>query len=68
MVEWALIINIACLHVPLLLGLVKSAGTLVVCPASLMMQWADEVRTKLYPHVLTTNIYHGSNRTGFARE
>ena len=51
-----------------LVGLVKSAGTLVVCPASLMMQWAEEVKTKLQPHSLKVNIYHGSNRTGFAHE
>ena len=49
-------------------GLVKSAGTLVVCPASLMMQWAEEVKNKLRPYTLTVNIYHGSHRTGFAHE
>lgn len=49
-------------------GLVKSPGTLVVCPASLMMQWADEVKTKLHRGTLSTKIYHGSNRTSFAQE
>jgi SNF2 family DNA or RNA helicase len=49
-------------------GLVKSPGTLVVCPASLMMQWAEEVKTKLNHGTLSTKVYHGSNRTSFAQE
>ncbi|CAN8245081.1 unnamed protein product [Cochlearia groenlandica] len=41
-----------------------AAGTLVVCPTSVMRQWADELRKKVSSEVnLSVLVYHGSNRT-----
>jgi SNF2 family DNA or RNA helicase len=41
-----------------------AAGTLIVCPTSLMRQWADELRKKvtLEAH-LSVLVYHGCSRT-----
>lgn len=39
----------------------KSKATLVVCPVSLVMQWANEVYTKTRPH-LKVFVHHGPNR------
>ncbi|XP_010487522.1 PREDICTED: helicase-like transcription factor CHR28 isoform X1 [Camelina sativa] len=42
----------------------KSGGTLIVCPASVVKQWAREVKEKVSDeHKLSVLIYHGSNRT-----
>ena len=49
-------------------GLLKCPGTLVVCPASLMMQWEAEVNGKIRPGLVRAKVYHGSNRTKFASE
>ncbi|XP_016976290.1 transcription termination factor 2 [Drosophila rhopaloa] len=38
------------------------AGTLVVCPMSLMCQWAEEVASKVAPNALRVLTYHGANR------
>ncbi|XP_070137221.1 transcription termination factor 2 isoform X2 [Drosophila bipectinata] len=38
------------------------AGTLVVCPMSVMCQWAQEVATKVTPNALTVLTFHGPNR------
>ncbi|KAG8055186.1 hypothetical protein GUJ93_ZPchr0001g30469 [Zizania palustris] len=41
-----------------------AAGTLVVCPTSVLRQWAEELRTKVTSKAnLSFLIYHGSNRT-----
>ena len=44
-------------------GLVRSSGTLVVAPASLMGQWKDEASTKVAHGLLDIYIYHGPKRT-----
>ncbi|CAG4957055.1 unnamed protein product [Colias eurytheme] len=41
-------------------------GTLVVCPASLMSQWAGEVGKHCAPHALTVSQHHGAHRTAQA--
>ncbi|WCJ26979.1 SNF2 domain-containing protein / helicase domain-containing protein / zinc finger protein-related [Euphorbia peplus] len=41
-----------------------SAGTLVVCPTSVLRQWADELNKKVTREAnLSVLVYHGSNRT-----
>ncbi|KAK2644149.1 hypothetical protein Ddye_019344 [Dipteronia dyeriana] len=41
-----------------------AAGTLVVCPTSVLRQWAEELRTKVTSKgSLSVLVYHGSNRT-----
>lgn len=41
-----------------------SAGTLVVCPTSVLRQWADELQNKVTTKAnLSVLVYHGSNRT-----
>lgn len=41
-----------------------AAGTLVVCPTSVLRQWADELRNKVTREAnLSFLVYHGSNRT-----
>ncbi|XP_019445634.1 PREDICTED: helicase-like transcription factor CHR28 isoform X2 [Lupinus angustifolius] len=41
-----------------------SAGTLVVCPTSVLRQWAEELRNKVTRQAnLSVLVYHGSNRT-----
>lgn len=41
-----------------------AAGTLVVCPTSVLRQWADELQTKVSSKAnLSYLVYHGSNRT-----
>ncbi|KAF8093347.1 hypothetical protein N665_0384s0033 [Sinapis alba] len=41
-----------------------AAGTLVVCPTSVMRQWGDELRKKVTSEAnLSVLVYHGSNRT-----
>jgi len=39
-----------------------SANTLVVCPMSVMCQWAQEVSTKVAPNGLKVLTFHGPNR------
>ncbi|PSS24665.1 Helicase-like transcription factor [Actinidia chinensis var. chinensis] len=40
-----------------------AAGTLVVCPTSVLRQWADELRNKVTTKAnLSVLVYHGSNR------
>ncbi|CAO2842686.1 unnamed protein product [Amaranthus hypochondriacus] len=40
-----------------------SGGTLVVCPTSVLRQWAEELKTKVTSEGnLSVNVYHGSNR------
>lgn len=42
----------------------KSGGTLVVCPASVVKQWAKEIYDKVSDeHKLSVLVYHGKNRT-----
>lgn len=38
------------------------AATLVVCPMSVMCQWAQEVATKVAPNALRVLTFHGPNR------
>ncbi|XP_022926603.1 helicase-like transcription factor CHR28 [Cucurbita moschata] len=41
-----------------------AAGTLVVCPTSVLRQWADELHNKVSRKAnLSVLVYHGSNRT-----
>lgn len=40
----------------------KSAGTLVICPTSVLAQWAAEVSSKVAPNALKVYIFHGPNR------
>ncbi|KAH7568967.1 hypothetical protein ACOSQ2_012429 [Xanthoceras sorbifolium] len=41
-----------------------AAGTLVVCPTSVLRQWAEELRSKVTSKgSLSILVYHGSNRT-----
>ncbi|KMQ96635.1 transcription termination factor 2 [Lasius niger] len=42
--------------------LYHKGGTLVVCPASLLLQWDNEVRNRCKRGLLSVEIYHGSNR------
>ncbi|XP_047368217.1 transcription termination factor 2 [Vespa velutina] len=37
-------------------------GTLVVCPASLLSQWENEVKSKCKKGILSVEVYHGNNR------
>ncbi|CAD6233363.1 GSCOCG00007156001-RA-CDS [Cotesia congregata] len=37
-------------------------GTIVVCPASLINQWKNEIDTRCKRGVLVTEVYHGNNR------
>ncbi|XP_071510982.1 transcription termination factor 2-like [Diadema antillarum] len=43
-------------------GVIKSSCTLVVCPASLMHQWAKEVERRCEPSQLSVYLYHGPGR------
>lgn len=49
------------------LGLAKgrpAAGTLIVCPTSVLRQWDEELRNKVTSKAsLSVLVYHGSNRT-----
>ncbi|VVB14764.1 unnamed protein product [Arabis nemorensis] len=46
-----------------------AAGTLVVCPTSVMRQWADELHKKVASETnLSVLVYHGSSRTKDPRE
>ncbi|KAK8629406.1 hypothetical protein V6N13_078248 [Hibiscus sabdariffa] len=41
-----------------------AAGTLIVCPTSVLRQWADELQNKVTSKAnLTFLVYHGANRT-----
>ncbi|KAI9120607.1 hypothetical protein K1719_007640 [Acacia pycnantha] len=41
-----------------------SAGTLIVCPTSVLRQWAEELKNKVTSKAnLSVLVYHGSNRT-----
>ncbi|BFF91566.1 transcription termination factor 2 [Drosophila madeirensis] len=44
------------------------AGTLVVCPMSVMFQWAQEVSTKVAPNTIHVLIFHGANRQSITLE
>ena len=41
----------------------RSSGTLVIAPASLIGQWKEEASVKLEPGLLDTYLYHGPKRT-----
>ncbi|EFN62976.1 Transcription termination factor 2 [Camponotus floridanus] len=43
-------------------SLYHKGGTLVVCPASLLHQWDNEVRNRCKHGLLSVEIYHGSKR------
>ena len=43
-------------------GLIKSRATLVVCPASLVHQWAKEIENRCQRDHLKVLVYHGANR------
>ncbi|EFH61415.1 hypothetical protein ARALYDRAFT_318431 [Arabidopsis lyrata subsp. lyrata] len=47
----------------------KFGGTLIVCPASVVKQWAREVKEKVSDeHKLSVLVYHGSRRTKDPKE
>ena len=38
----------------------SQGGTLVVCPTTVLHQWANEIRTKVNPHAgISVHVYHG---------
>lgn len=39
------------------------AGTLVICPTSVLAQWAGEVESKVASNTLKVYIFHGPNRS-----
>ncbi|XP_053597878.1 transcription termination factor 2 isoform X3 [Microplitis demolitor] len=41
--------------------------TLVICPASLLQQWKNEIQHHCHENVLLTKIYHGTQRTNDRR-
>ncbi|XP_026850811.1 transcription termination factor 2 isoform X1 [Drosophila persimilis] len=49
-------------------GPYPSAGTLVVCPLSVMYQWAQEVASKVAPNTLKVLTFHGPNRHDISLE
>ena len=48
-------------------GLVRSHGTLVICPASLVGQWEGECKKRVRSGEMNVLIYHGNNRGQSAR-
>jgi transcription termination factor 2 len=46
----------------------RRGGTLVVCPASLLKQWEDEIKTKVKRGALEINVFHGPKRCYRAKE
>lgn len=40
----------------------KNGGTLIVCPASLVNQWNNEIQTRVTRNKLTILMHHGNNR------
>nr|XP_050867199.1 transcription termination factor 2-like [Vespula vulgaris] len=42
-------------------------GTLVVCPASLLSQWENEIKSKCKKGILSIEVYHGNNREKLAK-
>lgn len=43
-------------------------GTLVVCPAAVVMQWEGEIKSKVKRGALDHNVFHGAKRIYKARE
>lgn len=50
------------LLLPVSSHLVASDATLVVCPASLVYQWKNEIERRCEPGALRIVVYHGPNR------
>jgi transcription termination factor 2 len=48
-------------------NLTRSKGTLVICPASLIGHWEQEVKSKVKSDTLSVFVYHGTNRGISAR-
>jgi transcription termination factor 2 len=46
----------------------RSGGTLVICPATLMKQWEHEIQTKVRRGALDVLVFHGAKRPTRARE
>ncbi|XP_014612648.1 PREDICTED: transcription termination factor 2-like [Polistes canadensis] len=42
--------------------IISKGGTLVVCPASLLSQWENEIKSKCKRGILSVEVYHGNNR------
>ncbi len=39
-------------------------GTLVVCPTTVLQQWANEIKSKTNPHAgISVHIYHGKGES-----
>ena len=49
-------------------GFITSQATLVVCPASLMLQWQKEVERRCAPGLVRMCLYHGANRERNAKK
>ncbi|KAG5680553.1 hypothetical protein PVAND_010054 [Polypedilum vanderplanki] len=45
----------------------RAGGTLVICPASLINQWEQEIKTKIKKGALDVNVFHGPKRETHAR-
>ena len=41
-----------------------SKATLIICPASLLDQWAGEVKKRVKGGHMTVHVYHGNSRHG----
>jgi len=52
----------------LVLFLAIKGGTLIICPASLISQWQNELKTKVRPGILNVVQHYGPNRETSARK
>lgn len=46
---------------------IKKGKTLVICPATLLGQWENEINKRVQPGVLDVELHHGTNREIKAR-
>lgn len=49
-------------HVVFSVSVIKSAATLVICPASLVHQWQKEIERRVERGLFRVIVYHGANR------
>lgn len=43
--------------------MIVDAGTLIICPASLLQQWEEEVKNRCKRRRLSVLVFHGNNRS-----